>query len=66
MFYIVIYVDKAGKFRFKLTGNNNEPLNDNYNQLQSAKDCVKLIKDGAADAKVFFESEDGSRQEIDL
>lgn len=64
MFKFIIYCDRSGKFRFRMVGNNHEILNDNYNQLENAKDCVKLIKNGAAEATVFLQDEDGNMEEI--
>ena len=66
MFYILIYIDQSGQFRYKMMGNNHEPLGDNYTKLESAKDTLKLIKAGAHDAPVFFKNEDGSLEQINI
>lgn len=64
MFDFEIYVDAAGKFRWRMVGKNNETLGDNYNRLQSAKETIALIKAGAANAEVYLEL-DGVRTKAD-
>lgn len=66
MFDFVIYVDSSSQFRYKLVARNNEKLSDNYTRLHNAKHAIDLIKRHAAEAKVFYESEDGVKQEVIL
>ena len=49
MFEFEIFVDKDGQFRFHPIGLNHEIIGDNYTRLDSAKEGVRLIKQGAAE-----------------